>query len=211
MPEGRIDALLGAFAAATLSPALHALVAAHLMLCGRNRAFVAALERMQGTHLQSCEPVPMPGREARLAAVFAAQPTPGPRRASAGFFPAPLRQYVGRDLADITWRSLLPGIREFRIAGEADGEACIYWIKAGRKMPFHTHAGSEATLVLQGAFHDSFGHYRRGDVAVADSDVDHQPIADPQGDCICFAVTDAPLRLTGPVGRIVERLFGHKH
>ena len=55
------------------------------------------------------------------------------------------------------------------------------------------------------------GRYARGDLAIADSALDHQPVADSGEDCICFAVTDAPLRLTGPVGRIVERLFRRTH
>jgi putative transcriptional regulator len=28
------------------------------------------------------------------------------------------------------------------------------------------------------------------------------PTADDDGDCVCLAVTDAPLRLTGPIGRL---------
>jgi putative transcriptional regulator len=52
------------------------------------------------------------------------------------------------------------------------------------------------------------GHYRRGDIAIADQEVDHRPVADREEDCICFAVTDAPIRLTGPVGRLLQRLFG---
>jgi putative transcriptional regulator len=39
--------------------------------------------------------------------------------------------------------------------------------------------------------------------------VNHTPVADDDEDCICFAVTDAPLRLTGPVGRIVQSFFKH--
>ena len=44
----------------------------------------------------------------------------------------------------------------------------------------------------------------RGDVAEADPSVNHQPVADPGEDCICLAVTDAPLRLTGPFGRLLN-------
>jgi putative transcriptional regulator len=76
-------------------------------------------------------------------------------------------------------------------------------------MPSHTHEGSEITLVLRGGFSDATGHYRRGDIAIADSEVDHRPRADEDEDCICFAVTDAPLRLTGPVARFVQRLLRH--
>jgi putative transcriptional regulator len=38
--------------------------------------------------------------------------------------------------------------------------------------------------------------------------VDHRPVAGRSGDCICLAVTDAPLRLTGPIGRLF-RPFVH--
>ena len=86
--------------------------------------------------------------------------------------------------------------------------ATLYWIKAGRRMPAHTHDGSEYTLVLQGAFHDVAGRYERGDIAIGDDELDHCPTADASADCLCFAVTDAPLRLTGPIGRIVQRFMG---
>jgi putative transcriptional regulator len=56
--------------------------------------------------------------------------------------------------------------------------------------------------VLEGGFSDILGSYERGDITINDSSVDHQPVADDDGDCICFAVTDAPLRLTGRIGRL---------
>jgi len=62
---------------------------------------------------------------------------------------------------------------------------------------------------LKGGFSDIMGHYRRGDIAVADGDVDHRPRADNGGDCICFAVTDAPVRLTGLIGRFLQRFSGY--
>jgi putative transcriptional regulator len=39
---------------------------------------------------------------------------------------------------------------------------------------------------------------------IADESVDHCPIADEEGDCLCLAVTDAPLRLTGRFGRFLN-------
>lgn len=205
----KIDMLLAAFSAGTLTPAMHALIASHLAMSQRNCGFVAVLDESQGEQLCSSQAAPVDNRDARLAAIFQAVYADGIPARPQGFFPAPLRRFIGRDLAAIKWRTRLPGLREYRIASEAQGEASLYWIKAGRKMPLHTHGGSEVTLVLHGSFHDASGRYQRGDVAVADADVDHQPVAD--GDCLCFAVTDAPLRLTGPVGRIVERLLGHRH
>jgi putative transcriptional regulator len=60
------------------------------------------------------------------------------------------------------------------------------------------------TLVLAGGFSDASGHYLKGDVAVADPSVDHRPVADAGADCLCLAVTDAPLRLTGRFGRYLN-------
>jgi putative transcriptional regulator len=77
-------------------------------------------------------------------------------------------------------------------------------IRAGRAVPRHTHRGYELVCVLEGGFSDAAGHYGRGDVAVADDGVDHQPTADADGDCICLAVTDAPVRLTGRFWRLLN-------
>jgi putative transcriptional regulator len=59
-------------------------------------------------------------------------------------------------------------------------------------------------LVLQGGFSDGNGHYAVGDIAYADDDVNHKPVADPDEVCICFAVVDAPVELTGPFGRLMN-------
>jgi putative transcriptional regulator len=49
----------------------------------------------------------------------------------------------------------------------------------------------------------------RDDVAIADPAVDHQPIADPAEDCVCLAVTDAPLRLTGLGSALINLFIKH--
>ena len=207
----KMDALLAAYCAGALPAAMQALVAGHLEMSGSNHGYVTVLDELQGAALMQAVAAPVPDRDAKLAAVFAAPDSVPVRNARGNLLPIAVQNFIGKDFDSLKWRSVLPGIREHRIAAEGQGEAVLYWIKAGRKIPFHTHDGSEATLVLRGKFHDAFGTYGRGDVAIADSDVDHQPIVDRDGDCICFAVTDAPLRLTGPVGRIIDRLFGHHH
>ncbi len=206
-----IDALLAGYAAGTLGKPLHRLVAAHLAIRPENRRFVRMLEETAGRRLEDAAPSALRDRDARLAAIFGSGPAPTSKAAtrSSGIVPAPLADFIGHDLEDVRWRTLLPGVREFKVSDDMDGDASLLWIKPGRIMPAHTHEGSEVTLVLQGGFSDSTGHYRRGDIAIADHEIDHRPRADEDEDCICFAVTDAPLRLTGPVGRIVQRLFGH--
>jgi putative transcriptional regulator len=210
-PSSRaLDALLAAYAAGSLSPPLHALVAGHLALTPGSRAFVRSLEGANAAALEDAPPVPVPDREARLAEIFA-EPAAEPIRldpAPDPVLPVPIARFLGKRIDQIRWRTLLPGLKAFRVEATDRGEAVLYWIRPGRTMPAHTHEGSEYTLVLKGGFTDVLGHYRRGDIAIADQEIDHRPQADPDEDCICYAVADAPLRLTGPVGRILQRLFG---
>ena len=203
-----VDALLADYAAGHLSGPLHGLVAAHLMMKPDNRSYVAAVEALRAREVFDNAGVPVSNRDAMLDRIFAHAP-----REDAVIrdpvIPAPIARLVGRRLSDVKWRKRFPGFREYRLADDSQGEVSLYWINAGHKIPSHTHEGTEVTLVLKGGFSDSFGHYGRGDIAIADGEVDHRPVADEGEDCICFAVTDAPLRLTGPIGRIVQRFLGH--
>lgn len=210
--DGQLNALLASYARGVLSPPLHVLVASHLAIKPASRTFVRSLEEVAAAELGELEPIAIPDRDERLSAIFSLGEDerlgarPAPRRGD-GVLPHPLTRYLGLTAAEVPWKTLLPGVKEYRIEDNEDGEATLYWIKSGRKMPSHTHEGSEYTLVLKGAFSDLNGHYGRGDIAIADMDVDHRPIADEGEDCLCFAVTDAPLQLTGPIGRIVQKLF----
>lgn len=212
MPHGNaLDALLAGYACGQLSAPLHTLVASHLAISPKNRAFVADLEAANGAALADGPPAPLRDRDARLAAIFEGgsdEPIVTRRPRGDGVMPTPLVRYLGLELGEVPWRTLMPGVREFRAEGTMKAGATLYWIKAGRRMPAHTHDGSEYTLVLQGAFHDVAGRYERGDIAIGDDELDHCPTADASADCLCFAVTDAPLRLTGPIGRIVQRFMG---
>ena len=213
-----IDQLLAAYSAGGLDPALSALVASHLLLSPRNRAFVRRLDGLAGAELEAIAPVALSNRDAMLAAIFAS----GEARGSMGsvarsvvpaarpgdiVLPAPLRDFIGAEVKELRFKTLIPGVREHVVARSGRGDSKLMWVKAGRRMPRHTHEGAEITLVLSGAFTDSTGRYGAGDIAIAESDLDHQPLSDPDSDCLCFAVTDAPLHLTGPIGRIVDRLF----
>lgn len=208
---GGLEALLAGYVAGSLSEPLNVLLASHLEMSSINRGYVRALEAAAGRALEQDEvaAVPLRDRDAKLAAIFAMTPDAArpvrPRPRSHGIFPSPLAAYLGRSPNEIPWKSVIPGVKQWHVADTDDGEVTLLWIRGGQKMPTHTHEGTEVTLVLQGGFSDTSGHFVRGDVALADQEVDHRPVADDDGeDCICFAVTDAPLRLTGPFGRWVQ-------
>lgn len=204
-----LDALLASYAAGGLNAPLHALVGSHLALSGQNRGFVAALEELASQSITEAAPRPLVTRDAMLARIFGAEPVVRSVLPKDPVFPRPLQQLVGRASRDVPWRFKLPGIKEYKIAETDAGEAVLYWVKAGRRLPSHTHEGDEVTLLLKGGFTDPLGHYRRGDIAIADAEVDHTPVADRDEDCLCFAVTDAPLQLTGPVMRLLRKVFHH--
>ncbi len=205
-----LDTLLAGYAIGSLPRPLHALVGSHLDLNPGSERFVTDLETLGGGELVRQSPLPMARQDDMLATIFAAPDDDGSGHDALPhdeiFTPA-LRKFLGMSSSDIPWRTVLPGVKEHVVSNQDGVEAKLYWIKPGRKVPSHTHDGQEFTIVLKGGFTDVAGHYRRGDVAIADQEVDHKPIADEDEDCICFAVTDAPLRLTGPVGKVFQSLF----
>jgi putative transcriptional regulator len=203
-----LDALLAEYAVGSLPRSLHVLIQAHLEMNPSSERFVSGLEAAKGASLEGLAPRPLSRRDAMLDAIMALTPeAPDTGDGDDAVFSPALRRYFGRPSNSIPWRTVMPGVREWTVEDEDGIEAKLYWIKAGRTIPSHTHEGQEVTLVLQGGFTDIAGHYARGDVAVADEDIDHKPVADEDADCICFAVTDAPLRLTGPVASFLRKVF----
>lgn len=202
-----MDTLLAGYAAGALPKALHALVGAHLELSPQSRDYVSALEASLGRSFESEQTAKVAHRDERLDAIFALDAAPV--RAANAAVPKSLEHFFGKSFDEMTFRTVLPGVKECRVPTDDGTTAVLYRIRAGKKMPQHTHEGSEYTLVIRGAFSDVTGRYGRGDVAISDEDLDHTPIAEAGEECLCFAVMDAPLRLTGPIGRFFNRFVQH--
>lgn len=201
-----MDALLASYAAGALPKALHALVGAHLELSQQSRSYVSALETSLGRSFESDDTAPVGHRRERLEAIFALDAAPA---RPVGDAPKSLEHFFGKSLEAMEFRTILPGVKECRVPTDDGTTAVLYRIRAGKKMPQHTHEGSEYTLLICGAFSDVTGRYGRGDIAISDEEIDHAPVADEGEECLCFAVTDAPLRLTGPIGRYFNRFIRH--
>lgn len=203
-----LDELLAGYAAGTLATPAHALVGAHLEISSVNRRFVSSLEALGGQALDTAEPVAFSNRDAALNAILSADlqdEKPIEKNSAVNELPESLQGIIGGPLDGLPWKTLIPGVREVKF-GEIDGcNVNLLWVRRGKAMPSHTHHGTELTLVLKGGFSDADGHYVRGDIAFADHDIDHKPIADDDGeDCICFAVTEGRLQLTGFMGRLIN-------
>ncbi len=219
------DELLLDYAAGTLPEAVALFVTAHLTLCPECRARVKRLEALGGGLLETMEPTAAESGsfDALMARIEAGEPdicandtrsaseetseTSETSEKTPPSLPRALQHYVGGDVEAINWQPIGLGVAIADLVIDRSGlRAFMLKVPGGRKVPKHTHCGNEYVMVLEGAFNDEFGHFGRGDIEIADGEVEHQPIAEPGTDCICLAVTDAPLRITGPFGWLFNRM-----
>lgn len=184
------------------------MAAAHMTFCPACRAANARLEAVGGALVDGFEPAMLAdgALDKMLARLDVAEPVPAARPAVEDIgIPRPLLAYMPAKLDDLPWHKVMSGLYEYRLPIQGhQGMASLLRITPGKSMPKHTHKGHEATVVLRGGFEDAFGHFVVGDIALTDDTVDHQPTADGGVDCICYAVTDAPLKLTGTFGRLLN-------
>lgn len=204
------DQLLMAYAAGQLPEAFNLIVATHVSLCDECRARLGAHEAVGGALIEDIAEVKL--GEAALEAALARidgmpQATQRAPLRTAGILPAPLADYVGGDLSAVRWRTIGGGVKQAILPTSPDASARLLYIPAGMAVPDHGHKGMELTLVLQGAFADANDRFGPGDVEIADEDLEHTPVALAGADCICLAVTDAPLRFRGLVPRLAQSIF----
>lgn len=204
-----IDALMAHYVAGSLPEPARVLVRSHLEMKPDNRSFVNGLELLAGDALESAAGVAIADRERRLQAIFASTSSVPPpvTRPKHTLFPPALRDFVGFEVEDVPWRRRLPGFKEYPL--DMDGcEVNLMWIRPGRALPAHTHKGMELILILDGAFNDERGRFGPGDISIADETIDHRPVAEKDGPCIAFAVSDGPVRLTGSFRQMMIDLIG---
>ena len=203
------DSLLMAYSAGQLPEAFNLVVATHLSMCDECRVALGAFDAVGGALVEGGDEsaVSDAALDATLAMIAAQKPIADARAKALGIFPAPLADYVGGDLDAVKWRSLGMGVRQAILPTAKGASVRLLLIPAGQAMPDHGHRGMELTLVLQGAFSDGVGRYNRGDVDAETEATQHTPVAEEGLPCICLSATDAPLRFTGFIPRILQPLF----
>lgn len=202
------DDLLMAYAAGSLPEAFALVAATHISLCDECRARLGAFEAVGGAVLEG-DAVAMAGDSlaACLARIDRPAPAPAPAPARRGPLPGPLVAYVGGGLDAVKWKPLGMGVRQAILPTSRRASARLLYIPAGQAVPDHGHRGLELTMVLQGAFRDATARFGPGDVEVAGEELEHTPVAEAGVDCICLAATDAPLRFSGLLPRLLQPLF----
>ena len=206
--------LLMAYSAGTLPEAFDLIVASHVSLCDTCRAELASYDAVGGALLEAETDgfrgieLDASSRSDVLAAIrneepAAPAPAPAPKCGDPRV-PTPLAPYVVGGLDTVKWRSVGMGVKQSILPTAPGATARLLYIPAGTAVPDHGHNGTEVTLVLKGAFEDEDGRFARGDVEVATEELNHTPVADISEDCICLAVTDAPLRFKGLLPRLAQ-------
>jgi len=202
-------------AAGHLSDALGIMVASHTENCSECRSVTENYEHLGGEILESLDAIDIsPDFIAQTLAKIGDGPvTKAPPLIESlmvdSRLPKPLQRFLPDKLEKLPWSGFSKNIQQFDLAfSDQHYTARFYKIKAGKELPQHTHKGHEYTLVMDGAFSDEAGSYHTGDFILADTNTHHHPKAHADCDCICFAVTDAPLKLTGFWGRMLNPFMG---
>jgi putative transcriptional regulator len=203
------DDLLLDYAAGSLAEGWSLAVATHLSLCPHCRARLAAAEAAGGQLMETLRLEPASDSWAAMRARLGAPENVATAQPASAVLPKPLRDYIGGDLAAIRWKAIGTAGAQARLR-TADGRTQVRLLKipAGQPVPEHSHRGRELTVVLAGAFRDGDMVFARGDMEDADEETQHIPTATPDADCICLAVTDAPLRFTSWLVRLVQPVLG---
>lgn len=200
------------FAAGNLAEPLAAVVAGHLDLCPACRAEISDIELLGAALLANAEPArPQNGAMVVPARPVDRRPCEVVRYADpSGRLPLPLASAFRLSYDKIPWRLLGPGVWHHRLplSPGVAGDLRLLQIAPGRVMPEHGHGGAELTLVLDGAYSDETGSYRRGDIQDVDQTVDHTPIADKAMGCVCLIASEQPARFKSLLGRLVQPFTG---
>jgi putative transcriptional regulator len=215
------DETLMALAAGTLGAGPRLVVSIHVDGCRHCRDAVRTFEAVGGALLEATEPAPVSA--GALDALFARidAEDAAPKDAPSAFAPVaraavppmtPDGVTLPASLAGHTigrWRNIGSTLRWARIDINGDRRANVVLLRipASRSVPRHGHTGREFTQVLVGGFSDGRDAYLTGDLIEADEHIDHQPIVDADGECLCIAAVEGRLRIHG-IGRLLQPFIG---
>ncbi|MEP2530384.1 ChrR family anti-sigma-E factor [Shimia sp.] len=200
------DAMLAAYAAGNLPHAFAVAVASHISLCSKCRVALEAHQAVGGAVLDESYSVAVSSNlKGDIFAQLDASFSPEPVYERRGIYPGPVLEVMkGREPR---WKKLGMGVRQDILSADANGSVRLLYIPAGQAVPDHSHNGLELTLVLQGSFSDETGRFGVGDLEIADEEVEHTPVADFGEACICLAATDARLRFSAFIPRLLQPMF----
>ena len=206
------DEWLLSYAAGALNPGRSLMVSSHLAYHDDLQEAVADAEALGGALLEGLDgsPVSDDALNQLLSKLDdSAVPEIPAVGTSGGVFPEPLVEFVDSDIDKLNWRFMGPGMSNARLWSGSRGERL--WLlraKGGIAIPEHGHSGDEWTLVLNGSYQTKLGQFHRGDIEVADDQLDHQPMIDPGEECVCLVYTQGPLQFKSLASRLAQPFIG---
>ncbi len=203
------DDLLVEYAAGTASASMALCVNVHLKYCPRCQNTVERLAVLGGLVFESQVGVDVDEKlfdgvmqridaEDSLAVTATREPpSRQARRLLAAWLPTGNWQ-------TLVWKRQWFKVYEFLLEAGRDGQRlALQKLAAGGRVPRHGHHGREVTVILQGGFSDAQGVYEEGDFVLRETDQEHRQRAMENCDCICLALLEAPVRLSGPLGHLL--------
>ncbi len=204
--EENYHALLLAYAAGVLNQAQSLAVAVHMSMSPQARSIVRQCEAIGAALMEcECEPQAMRGNALGnvLSQIDAPPQPPKPQRAGVMLppeirIPLMLLDRVACRPCQPQWKRVFTGLHMCELPMQCR-ESRVQFIKGqpAAKIPAHTHRTMEITLVLDGAYADDTGYYRRGDLVVLDADDGHQTQACREKGVVAMVVSDTPVKFSG--------------
>ena len=211
------EELLLDYSSGALSEAWSIAVAAHLSKCPRCRASHAKLEEIGGSLLTDSTPEELSDdifsnvldRLDEVGASVGNEIRKNVGWASSYGIPSVVADYLAAGTEKLPWKSLGLGVSQVVLeTKDKSATARLLKIPAGKKVPHHSHNGRELTVIFSGGFTDETGSYGPGDIQEIHGNIEHQPWVRDGEDCICLAVTEAPLRFSNVAVRLAQPLIG---
>ncbi|MGD8176085.1 ChrR family anti-sigma-E factor [Marinimicrobium sp. ARAG 43.8] len=224
------DLTLLEYAAGSLGVAQALAVSVHISFCAHCQQHLLRLNALGGALLSTTGPASVanddqiPEQEdshcreldqefdALMARLQSDQRAPETLPARKGFS-NPLARYLPAPLENLAWQRQTREIAKYdldHLVDQGSARVALQRIRAGARVPVHTHHGNELTVVLSGGFSDDLGQYNAGDFVARDPSHHHAPTALDDEDCICLTVLDAPMRFTGPLMRWLNPFMAWK-
>ena len=207
------------YVAGTLSDSQALCVSTHLSYCNSCGSEVAELGAV-GSVVFDNQPPSTPVDSALFGQIMSkiesreAQPrNPSElKQTPVGGMPPAIHKLMPGGMDSLPWKKLGKRIRIATLDRlDEEREVALHKLMPGGAVANHDHHGQEITVVLCGSFSDQDGVYRAGDFIVRDTGDTHRPIVNDDEECICLSVSDAPVKFTGVLARLLNPLVAYQH
>ncbi len=138
--------------------------------------------------------------------------TPGAKGKTHDGLPAAFRTLAPDGLENLNWKRFGKNLSIADIEKVDDKrEVALQRLEPGAAVAHHDHRGREITVVLTGSFSDRNGQYYPGDFIVKEPGEQHRPTASENTSCVCLSVTEAPVKFTGRLTRLLNPVLAMRH